>query len=86
MREMAFFDENEFSGSLNYSFPISKISWLKVGGPVDILFRPRNWDHLSRFLSSVPVEVQVMPIGGCSNLLVRDGGLPGVAIKLARNF
>ena len=86
MSEMAFFDENEFLGSINYSFPISKISWLKVGGPVDILFRPRNLDHLSRFLSLVPVELQVMPIGACSNLLVRDGGLPGIAIKLGRNF
>ena len=86
MSEMAFFDKNEFSGSINYSFPLSKISWLKVGGPVDILFRPRNLDHLARFLSSVPIEVQVMPIGACSNLLVRDGGLPGVAIKLGRNF
>ena len=86
MSEMAFFDKHEFLGSINYSFPISKISWLKVGGPVDILFRPRNLDHLARFLSSVPIEVQVMPIGACSNLLVRDGGLPGVAIKLGRNF
>ena len=86
MSEMIFFDKNEFLGSINYSFPISKISWLKVGGPVDILFRPRNLDHLARFLSSVPIEVQVMPIGACSNLLVRDGGLPGVAIKLGRNF
>ena len=87
MSKMAFFDENEFSGSINYSFPFyQKISWLKVGGPVDILFRPRNLDHLSRFLSYVPIEVQVMPIGACSNLLVRDGGLPGVAIKLGGNF
>ena len=86
MSKMAFFDENEFLGSINYSFPLSKISWLKVGGPVDILFRPRNLDHLVKFLSSIPIEVQIMPIGACSNLLVRDGGLPGVAIKLGRNF
>jgi len=86
MSKVAFFDENEFLGSINYSFPLSKISWLKVGGPVDILFRPRNLDELSRFLSYVPVKVQVMPIGACSNLLVRDGGLPGVAVKLGRNF
>ncbi|MDC3107743.1 UDP-N-acetylmuramate dehydrogenase [Paracoccaceae bacterium] len=86
MSEMVFFDENEFLGSINYSFLISKISWLKVGGPVDILFRPRNFDQLSRFLSLVPVEVNIMPIGACSNLLVRDGGLAGIAIKLGRNF
>ncbi len=81
-----YFDENQFSESINYFFPMSKISWLKVGGPVDILFRPRNLNELSKFLSLIPVEVQVMPIGACSNLLVRDGGLSGVAVKLGRNF
>ncbi len=79
-------DENQFSGSINYSFPLSKISWLKVGGPVDILFRPKNLDNLSRFLSLIPGEVNVMPIGACSNLLVRDGGLSGVAVKLGGSF
>lgn len=86
MSKVNFFDKNDFLGSINYSFPLSKISWLKVGGPVDILFRPKNLDDLSRFLSHVPADLQVMPIGACSNLLVRDGGLPGVAIKLGRNF
>ena len=86
MSKVDFFDENDFLGSIDYSFPLSKISWLKVGGPVDILFRPKNLDDLSRFLSHVPADLQVMPIGACSNLLVRDGGLPGVAIKLGRNF
>ena len=84
--KLGFVDENQFSGSINYSFPLSKISWLKVGGPVDILFRPKNLDDLSRFLSLIPVEVNVMPIGACSNLLVRDGGLSGVAVKLGGSF
>ena len=86
MSNTAFVDENQFSGLINYSFPLSKISWLKVGGPVDVLFRPRTLDDLSRFLPLVPVEVNIMPIGACSNLLVRDGGLPGVAIKLGGRF
>ena len=84
--KLGFVDENQFSGSINYSFPLSKISWLKVGGPVDILFRPKNLGDLSRFLSLIPVEVNVMPIGACSNLLVRDGGLSGVAVKLGGSF
>ena len=84
--KLDFVDENKFSGSINYSFPLSKISWLKVGGPVDILFRPKNLDNLSRFLSLIPGEVNVMPIGACSNLLVRDGGLSGVAVKLGGSF
>ncbi len=84
--KLSFVDENQFLGSINYSFPLSKISWLKVGGPVDILFRPKNLDDLSRFLSLKPVEVNVMPIGACSNLLVRDGGLSGVAVKLGGSF
>ncbi len=84
--KLPFIDENRFSGSINYSFPLSKISWLKVGGPVDILYRPKNLDDLSKFLSLVPSEVDVMPIGACSNLLIRDGGLSGVAVRLGRNF
>ena len=84
--KLGFVDENQFSGSVNYSFPLSKISWLKVGGPVDILFRPKNLDDLSRFLSLIPDEVDIMPIGACSNLLVRDGGLSGVAVKLGGSF
>ena len=84
--KLGFVDENQFSGSVNYSFPLSKISWLKVGGPVDILFRPKNLDDLSRFRSLIPAKVNVMPIGACSNLLVRDGGLPGVAVKLGGSF
>ncbi len=86
MSKLAFMNETLFSGSINYSFPLSKISWLKVGGPVDVLFRPRNLGDLSRFLSLVPLEVKVMPIGACSNLLVRDRGLAGIAVKLGRNF
>ena len=86
MSKLPFFDEKQFSGSINYSFPLSKISWLKVGGPVDILFRPRNLDELSKFLSLIPAGVNVLPIGACSNLLVRDGGIAGVAVKLGRNF
>ena len=84
--KLDFVDEDQVSGSINYSFPLSKISWLKVGGPVDILFRPKNLDDLSRFLSLTPVGVNVMPIGACSNLLVRDGGLSGVAVKLGGSF
>ncbi len=84
--KLDFVDENQVSGAINYSFPLSKISWMKVGGPVDILFRPKNLDDLSRFLSLIPVEVNVMPIGACSNLLVRDGGLSGVAVKLGGGF
>ena len=86
MSKADFIDMDQFLGSVNYSFPLSKISWLKVGGPVDILFRPRNLKDLSKFLSLLPSEISVIPIGACSNLLVRDGGLPGVAVKLGRNF
>ncbi len=86
MSKLAFVNQNKFLGSINYSFPLSKISWLKVGGPVDVLFRPKNLEDLSRFLFLAPHEVNIMPIGACSNLLVRDGGLSGVAVKLGGNF
>jgi UDP-N-acetylmuramate dehydrogenase len=86
INKIDFVDEKEFHGSIYYSYPLSKISWLKVGGPADILFRPRNLKDLSKFISQVPSKISIMPIGACSNLLVRDGGLPGIAVKLGRNF
>ena len=84
--DIDFIDDNEFAGSISYCYPLSKISWLKVGGPADIFFRPRSLKDLSKFLSKVPEKVKVMPIGACSNLLVRDGGLTGIVVKLGRDF
>ena len=56
------------------------------GGRAEVLVRPADADDLARFLRDLPHEVPVHVIGACSNLIVRDGGLPGVTIRLARGF
>ncbi len=66
--------------------PLSAVTWFKVGGPAEVLFRPADADDLAAFLSAKPVEVAVTVIGVGSNLLVRDGGVPGVVIRLGRAF
>ncbi|MGI9352276.1 MAG: UDP-N-acetylmuramate dehydrogenase [Rhizobiaceae bacterium] len=63
--------------------PMSKYTWFQVGGPADILFQPADVEDLALFLNHLPEEVPVMVVGVGSNLLVRDGGLEGVVIRLS---
>jgi UDP-N-acetylmuramate dehydrogenase len=65
---------------------LADITWFRVGGPAQVLFTPADEDDLAYFLSRAPAELPVTVIGLGSNLLVRDGGLPGVVIRLARGF
>lgn len=62
---------------------MSKLTWFQVGGPADILFQPADEDDLALFLKQLPQEIPVMIVGVGSNLLVRDGGLDGVVIRLS---
>ena len=80
------FSEKDFPGAISFSYPLSKLSWLKVGGPVDIFFRPKSIEDLISFLKKTPNHVPITTIGVCSNLLIRDGGINGVALKLGRAF
>lgn len=73
-------------GELKANEPLSKYTWFKVGGPAEVLFRPLDEDDLCLFLSELPGEVPVTVIGNASNLLVRDGGVDGVVIRLGRGF
>lgn len=73
-------------GSLKFDAPLSKITWFHVGGPAQVLFTPKDEEDLSSFLSALPEEVPVTVIGVGSNLLVRDGGIDGVVIKLGAAF
>ena len=66
--------------------PLSKHTWLGVGGPAEVMFVPEDIDDLAFFLKNKPYNVPVCLIGGGSNLLVRDGGVPGVVIKLDSPF
>lgn len=74
-------------GRLTADASMAKITWFQVGGPADILFQPADEDDLAQFLTNLPEEIPVMVVGVGSNLLVRDGGLEGVVIRLsARGF
>lgn len=73
-------------GVLTPGRALGKLTWLRVGGAADWLFQPADEDDLARFLSALPDEVDVFPMGVGSNLIVRDGGIGGVVIRLGRGF
>ncbi|MDX1574866.1 MAG: UDP-N-acetylmuramate dehydrogenase, partial [Kiloniellales bacterium] len=64
--------------------PLASVTWFGVGGPAEVLFRPADRDDLIAFLAAKPAEVPATVIGVGSNLLVRDGGVPGVVIRFGR--
>lgn len=65
---------------------LAPITWFRVGGPAEVVFRPADVDDLAAFLAAKPADVPVTVLGVGSNLLVRDGGVPGVVIRLGRGF
>ena len=73
-------------GTLTADRPLADLTWLRVGGPADWLFQPADRDDLAAFLAALPAEVPVFPMGVGSNLIVRDGGIRGVVIRLGRGF
>ena len=73
-------------GRLTADAPLGPQTWFKTGGPAEVLFRPADTDDLAAFLAAVPADVPVMALGVGSNLLVRDGGVKGVVVRLMRGF
>ena len=73
-------------GRLALDEPLAPFTWLRVGGPADVLFLPEDADDLATFLKGLDPAVPVMAIGVGSNLLVRDGGVEGVVIRLGKGF
>jgi UDP-N-acetylmuramate dehydrogenase len=74
-------------GRLQADVDMSKLTWFRVGGPADVLFQPADEEDLCDFMKVLPADVPVMVVGVGSNLLVRDGGIEGVVIRLsARGF
>lgn len=65
---------------------LAATTWFRVGGPAEVLFTPADAEDLATFMNGKPADVPVTIIGLASNLLVRDGGIPGVTIKLGRAF
>ncbi|ETX16145.1 UDP-N-acetylenolpyruvoylglucosamine reductase [Roseivivax halodurans JCM 10272] len=73
-------------GRLTEGQPLSDLTWLRVGGPADWLFKPADIDDLCAFLRELDEKARVFPMGVGSNLIVRDGGLRAVVIRLGRGF
>jgi len=70
-------------GQLLQGEALAPFTWFRVGGPADALFLPADRDDLSNFLAALSNDIPVLPIGVGSNLIIRDGGVPGVTIRLA---
>ncbi|WP_298969981.1 UDP-N-acetylmuramate dehydrogenase [uncultured Roseobacter sp.] len=79
-------DMPEVRGRLTPNRALSDLTWLRVGGPADWLFQPADLEDLRDFLRNLPADVPVFPMGVGSNLIVRDGGLRAVVIRLGRGF
>jgi UDP-N-acetylmuramate dehydrogenase len=73
-------------GTLTPDRPLADLTWMRVGGPADVLFQPADVDDLSAFLAALDPGIPVFPMGVGSNLIVRDGGVKGVVIRLGRGF
>ena len=73
-------------GRLTPGKAMADLTWLRVGGPAEWLFQPADRDDLAAFLAALPADVPVFPMGVGSNLIVRDGGIDGVVIRLGRGF
>ncbi|MEO0400834.1 MAG: UDP-N-acetylmuramate dehydrogenase [Pseudomonadota bacterium] len=80
------YDLPDVRGTLTPQKDLSALTWLRVGGPADWLFQPADIDDLSTFLSALDPHIPVFPMGVGSNLIVRDGGLRAVVIRLGRGF
>lgn len=73
-------------GRLTYGASLASVTWFGVGGPADVLFKPADRADLAEFLAAKPDDLPVTVLGVGSNLLVRDGGVRGVVVRLGRAF
>jgi UDP-N-acetylmuramate dehydrogenase len=73
-------------GRLEANFPLADLTWFRVGGPAEVLFTPADEADLAQLLMETPDDIPIYVIGVGSNLLVRDGGVPGVVIRLGKGF
>ena len=73
-------------GRLTENAPLAPLSWFRVGGPAEVLFKPADIGDLTAFLTAKPADIPVTVLGVGSNLLIRDGGVRGVVIRLGKAF
>ncbi len=76
----------EVRGRMRTNADMSELTWFRVGGPAEVLFTPRDEADLADFLKNTDPSIPVFVVGVGSNLLVRDGGIKGVVIRLGRGF
>src|SRR5215217_7331808 len=76
----------DLRGRLLANEPLAPLTWFRVGGPAQALFMPEDENDLAYLLANLSADVPVTVIGLGSNLIVRDGGVPGVVIRLGRGF
>jgi UDP-N-acetylmuramate dehydrogenase len=76
----------DIRGRIAQGATLAPISWFRVGGPAEFLVRPADAEDLCTLMRQLPLEMPVTVIGAASNLIIRDGGIQGVVIKLARGF
>jgi len=79
-------EEAGLKGVLTPDRPMADLSWLKVGGPAEWLYQPSDIKDLCAIMGACPRDVPVMPVGVCSNLIIRDGGIDGAVIRMGRGF
>ncbi len=76
----------EFRGRLTAGDGLAALSWFRVGGPAEVMMVPADEADLADALARIPADVPVVPLGLGSNVILRDGGVPGVVVKLGRGF
>ena len=76
----------ELAGTVERGGSLADFIWFRTGGPAEWLVKPRDVEDLSRFLRELDPSVPVLPVGVGSNLIVRDGGVPGVVVRLPKSF
>jgi UDP-N-acetylmuramate dehydrogenase len=79
-------DQLKLCGKLEYNYNLKHLTRFKVGGGCDVFYKPHNAEELSYFLQNIPLNIPVTTIGAGSNILIRDGGIDGIVIKLSKNF
>lgn len=73
-------------GRVTAQAPLGARTWFRVGGPAEWLFQPKDADDLAGMLANLSPELPVIALGACSNVIIRDGGLDGVVVRMARGF
>ena len=73
-------------GEYRYNFPLNKANWFNVGGLAEVLFKPKDIEDLISFMNDRPRDIDITVLGVGSNVIIRDGGIDGVILKLGRAF